>query len=420
MKDRKVTAIVLAAGMSRRIRTSVPKILLDLGGQPLIFHILDTLVSLKLVNKIIVVLGHEKESVKKAISGKFSSVSFVVQDKLNGTAQAVAAVSSLLDRRDNTLVICADTPLITTPALRKFINFFFHNNLDCAVITALFKQKSDLGRILRDDTGRIKAIAEKVDVSGERNEEVNSGIYCFRNNELIKRLKMIKMNKKKREFFLTDIINIFYNDNLEVGGFTLKDNDDILGVNTPKSLIRARRILNQRLIEHLIEAGVLIMDPRTTFLSFDTKIGKDSTVYPFTFIEKNVIIGSNCSIGPFIHIRANSIVRDNTKIGNFVEINRSKLGPDVRMKHFGYLGDTEVAQAVNIGAGTVVANYDGKNKHKTKINRNAFLGSDTIIVAPGKIGKGAVTGAGSVVTRPVASNTVVVGVPARVLKKKNR
>ena len=418
MNKRKMTAVVLAAGESRRIRTSTPKVLLDLAGRPLIFYVLEVLSSLKLVDNIIVVLGHNKELVKNVIKDEFKKVNFVVQKKLNGTAKAVVAACNLLNPADDTLIIGADTPLITAATLRKFINFFFKNNLDCALITALFKQESDLGRIIRDNAGFIKAVREVVDIGSSQNEEVNSGIYCFKNNLLFERLKGIKINSKQKEFFLTDSISIFYTNSLKIKGFMVKDNEEILGVNTPYDLIRARKILNQRLLRVMTNRGVLIIDPATTFFSFDTAIGKNSCVYPFTFIEKDVIIGKNCQVGPFIHIRSHSVIKDNTGVGNFLEINRSKIEKNVQIKHFGYLGDTEIGRGVNIGAGTVTANYDGKKKHKTKIHCRAFVGSDTVIVAPGDIGEGATTGAGSVITHPVAAHTVVAGVPARLFKKK--
>ncbi|MFH1768251.1 MAG: DapH/DapD/GlmU-related protein, partial [Candidatus Omnitrophota bacterium] len=224
----------------------------------------------------------------------------------------------------------------------------------------------------------------------------------------------------KKEYFLTDIINIFYNQKLRVETFSLDDKDEILGVNTQKNLSLARKLLNQRLIDLLMDKGVTIIDPATTFVSCDTKIGNNSIVYPFTFIEKNVIIGSNCSLGPFVHLRQGTEINDHTEIGNFVELNRATIAGNVRMKHFGYLGDTSVGREVNIGAGVVVANFDGKNKHHTHIGERAFIGSDTVIVAPVKVGRGAMTGAGAVVTKDVKDKTIVVGVPAKDFSPKTK
>jgi len=417
---KKITAVILAAGKSKRTKTSTPKVLLDLAGRPFIFHIISTLLSVKYIDDIVVVLGHKKELIRSSIKSEFKNIKFAFQNKPNGTAKAVEASKDLLKGKDNVFVMCADTPLITAAALNNFIKTFFKNNLDCAIMTAIFKEKSDLGKVIRDEKGDIEAIREKVDIKGSLDEEVNSGIYCFKKRILFDGLKKIRINKKKKEFFLTDIINIFYHKGFKIKGFIVGDNSEILGVNDQKNLSLARKIINTRLINNLMNKGVVFIDPDTTFVSFDTKIGHDSVIYPFTFIEKNVIIGSNCAIGPFAHIRSGSIIESYTKVGNFTEVNRSRLKKNVRMKHFSYLGDTTVGDGSNIGAGVVVANYDGKRKHKTVIHKGAFIGSDTVIVAPSVIGKGSATGAGSVVTKPVAPGTVVVGVPARVFKKKKR
>ena len=417
---KKVTAVILAAGKGKRTKTSVPKVLLDLAGRPFISHIISTLLSVKYIDDIIVVLGHKKELVRDQIRREFKNVKFAFQNKQNGTAKAVEASGNLLKGKDNILVICADTPLITAATLNNFIKFFFKDRLDCAIITALFEKRSDLGKVIRDTEGSIEAIKEKVDIKGLPEEEVNSGIYCFRRKMLFDNLGKIKLNKKKKEFFLTDIINIFYRRGARMKGFVVSDNVEILGVNDQKNLSLARKVVNARFIERLMSKGVMFIDPDTTFVSFGVKIGSDSVVYPFTFIEKNVIIGSNCVVGPFAHIRAKSKIEEGAKVGNFTEVNRSILKKNVKMKHFSYVGDTRVGENTNIGAGTIVANYDGKRKHRTIIGREAFIGSGTVIVAPSEIGNNAVTGAGSVVIRPVKSNTVVVGVPAKFLKKRKQ
>jgi len=418
---KKVTAVILAAGKGKRAKTSMPKVLLELCGRAIILHILSALSSLKVVDDIIVVLGHKRELVQNAIKKVFPKVKFVYQKELNGTARAVSSASSLLKNKSNVLVLCGDTPLIKASTLRKFINSFFKERAKCSVMTAVFKEKNDYGRITRDSRGNVVGITEKVELKADLDrEEVNSGIYCFEKSFLLKGLTKIKVNKKKKEFFLTDIINIAYKGGFGAKGFCLEDNLEILGVNTQKNLSKVRKLLNERLIEVASLRGVTFIDPDTTFLSFDTKIGKDTVIYPFTFIEKNVIIGSYCELGPFLRVRKGSAIGSDVKIGNFIEINRSTIGSGSRAKHFGYLGDAIVKDKVNIGAGTVIANYDGKNKHKTIIETGAFIGSDTVIVAPRKIGKGARTGAGSVVTRDVKNNDVVVGVPARVFIKEKK
>lgn len=418
-KKKKVTAVVLAAGKGKRAKTTMPKVLLDIAGCSVIFHILYNLKSLKQVDNIVVVLGHKNELVRETISKEFPDIKFVIQKKLNGTAKAVEAAYQHIKSSDYTLVLCGDAPLIRKETLRKVVNSSVRKKVSCGVLTAKVYQKTDLGRMIRDDKCQLVRIAEKVEKLGAVDcEEVNSGVYCFNSSELLKNLPKIKPNKKKKEYFLTDMINLLYNDKKPALGVVFDDIAEIAGINTQKDLSFARKVINSRLIENLMEKGVNIIDPDNTYVAYDTKIGKNSTVYPFTFIEKNVIIGSNCELGPFIRVRKGSCIKSSSKLGNFIEINRSTLAEGVKMKHFGYLGDTLVQTGVNIGAGCVVANYDGKNKHKTVIEKDCFIGSDTIIVAPRRIKKGAATGAGSVVTKDVNQNTIVAGVPARVLRKR--
>ncbi|MCM8773560.1 MAG: sugar phosphate nucleotidyltransferase [Candidatus Omnitrophica bacterium] len=418
MGENKVTAVVLAAGKSKRTKTTLPKVLLEVGGRPLIFYILDTLRKVKYIDNIIIVTGHKRELLEEAVKKVYHDIKFSLQRELNGTAKAVESAKELLTDSENVLVICGDTPLVTPSTIKKFIKNFFKENAHCSIITAYFKEKTDLGRIIRDRENNIERIAEKVDLEDEvKMEEVNSGIYCFKKKFLFDGLGEITCHKKKKEYFLTDIVNIFYRRGLKILGFTLDDPNELIGVNTQDNLSLVNRLLNKRFIDNLRAKGAVIIDPDTTFVSYDTKIGRDTVVYPFTFIEKNVIIGRNCKLGPFVHIRKDSVIEDNVCVGNFVEINCSRLGEGVRMKHFSYVGDTTVGKKVNIGAGTVVANYDGYKKNKTFIENEAFIGSDTVIVAPVRIGKRAKTGAGSVVTKDVEPNTVVVGVPAKIFKK---
>ncbi|RKY31253.1 MAG: hypothetical protein DRP68_05205 [Candidatus Omnitrophota bacterium] len=414
---RKLSAIVLGAGKSKRIRLARPKVILDLGGRPLIFYTLDVLKKLG-IEDISLVVGYKKEEVKKIVREKFPDIRFVHQKVCNGTAKAVE-VALPFAKEEDILVLCGDTPLIEAKTLRRFINLYFKENSPCALISSRLPFDSDLGRILRNSGGEVIKIIEKQQLTHPI-DEVNSGIYCFKKSYLGKGLKKIRMNKRKKEFFLTDIVEIFSRQNLKISTYFLEDWRQIIGINTQSNLALAYKLLNERLLERAMRKGVRIIDPYTTFLSYDTKIGKNSIIYPFTYIEKNVIIGTNCSIGPFVHLRQNTYVKEGSSIGNFVEITRSQVGPKIRAKHFSYIGDATIKEGVNIGAGFVTANYDGKHKYKTLIEDYAFLGSHTVIVAPCKIGKNALTGAGAIVTKEVENNTVVVGIPAKPLKKREK
>lgn len=421
----KFTAIVLAAGKGVRMKSSLPKVLKTIHDRPLIYYILRQLLSVKEVKQIIVVVGFKAKRVIGRVRRDFPKytkasnkrIEFVYQKALLGTADAVRCAQQKT-RYEDALIICADTPLITAKTLKDFIDFYIKEEALGSLISAFRYETNDLGVILRDEQGNVKAICERIDLPcGTNAAEANSGIYAFKTKPLFENLSSIKKNKKKKEYFLTDIVDLFYQKRYKISAYHLDDSEEILGINTQRDLLIAERVLNQRIIESFIERGVKIIDPKSTFIASGVTIGKHCVIYPFTFIEKNVIIGNHCSLGPFAHLREGTTIGDNTSVGNFVEICRSKLGRAVRIKHFSYMGDTTVGNNVNIGAGVVIANYDGKRKNKTTIDNGAFIGSDTVLVAPLKVGKGAITGAGAVVTKNVKAKTVVVGVPAKLLKK---
>lgn len=418
------TAIVLAAGKGVRMKSELPKVLHELRGKPLIGHVLTQLKKVKAVKQVIVVTGYKAHLVEAYVKNNFRGVNFARQHKLAGTADAVKCAGGKV-RYDNVLILCADAPLITEETISSFISSYEKQNVKCALISASVESDNDFGRIIRDNTGGVQAICEKQDLAkylsaAQSLREVNSGIYAFNKSVLFENLKEIRKNEKKGEYFFTDIIEILYQKSIFAGSYLLTNNDEILGINSRRELAMAEKILNTRAIERFMANGVNILDPQSTFISDNVKIGKNTLIYPFTFIEKNVIIGSHCRLGPFIHLREGTRIDNGVGLGNFVEICRSKVGKASRIKHFSYIGDAAIGTDVNIGAGTVVANYNGKTKNKTKIGNSAFIGSDSVLVAPINIGNHAVTGAGSVVRSNVKAKTVVVGVPAKFLKKLNK
>ncbi len=419
-RPKEFTAIVLAAGKGVRMKSPLPKVLHELCGMPLVCYVLAELAGLKkYVKQIIVVVGYEGKAVEAAVKKFFPAAEFVYQKKQSGTAHAVMVARSKA-KHANALILCGDAPLIKKETLRSFIEDFLTNRLSLSLITARVDEPGDLGRIIRDGRGRFAAIREKVDLRRDNgSNEVNSGVYAIGCRLLFAALKKVKKNPGTGEYFLTDIVNLIYRQGHKTGAYVAGDSCQVLGVNTLGELYAADKIIRQRIIGRLVDAGVKIIDPATTYIESGVKIGRETVIFPFTFIEKNVIIGNTCRLGPFIRIRQGTRVRDGVCLGNFLEVNRCDIGKDVTAKHFGYLGDARIAGDVNIGAGTVIANYDGKNKNKTVIGKSAFIGSDSVLVAPVTIGSGAITGAGSVVTRDVKPRTVVVGVPARVLRKKS-
>ena len=421
------TAIVLAAGKGRRMKNSQPKALIELAGRPLVFHVLKELISLKrYIKQIIVVTGHKAGIVEGQIKKDFSlskpKISFIRQSKMLGTANAVGVTRRKI-KKPNLLVVCADTPLIKSQTLGVFIGTYLRKSLSALVLTADLKEKSSLGIIIRDSKGNLRSIQERISSSNNLaksyGHEVNSGMYCFKTKALLQNLPKIKPNNQKKEYFLTDIIDILYQKKERIDAYSLGDRaEEIFGINSQQDLCLAEDFMRQRLLSSLMDKGVKILDPKTTFVQEGVKIGKNTLIYPFTFIEKGVIIGSNCSLGPFLHLRKGVRIGANSQVGNFLEINRTVVGKGARIKHFCYLGDAKIGDNVNIGAGTVVANFDGKLKHKTQIGDNALIGSNTVLVAPVNVGKAAKTGAGSVVIRDVKPNAVVVGIPAKPLKRK--
>ena len=249
---------------------------------------------------------------------------------------------------------------------------------------------------------------------------MNVGVYCFKIRDLFDALKCVEKNKKKQEFYLTDVIEIITNNGKEIKTVLSDGHKDYLGINNRKDLSIAEQVVRERVLEQFMFEGVTIIDPNTTYIDANVKIGQDTVLKPFTYIEKDVIIGKNCQIGPFARLRSGTKIEDNVEIGNFTEVSRTQIGKETRMKHFSYLGDAIVGSKANIGAGSVTANYDGNNKNVTNIGNNSFIGCDAVLVAPVKVGDDAVVGAGSVVTRNknVPKNSVVYGIPAKIVKNK--
>jgi len=414
-----IACIILAAGKSTRMKSALVKVLHPICARPMIGYILDLVKDLK-INKVIMVLGHKHEEVKK-ILGPGTKV--VIQKRPLGTADAVKeALPSLKNFKGAILVLYADNPLLKKGTIKKLLEHHIKNNLDATLLTAEMDEPCGYGRIIRDRYASICDIVEEKDADDFQKEikEINTGIICFNKDSLCKAIKEVRPNNRKKEYYLTDTIGIIYKKGGIIDAVKTRDINEALGINSRQDLAGAIRIMQQRINEELMKNGITIVDPETAFISFGTEIGSDTTIYPFTVIEKDVKIGKRCKVGPFAHLREGSRLQDDVAVGNFIEIVRSRLSRRAVAKHFGYLGDSLIGRYVNIGAGTVTANFDGRKKNVTVIKDKAFIGSDTVLVAPVKIGKGAVTGAGSVVVKNknVPDRTVVVGVPARVLKKR--
>jgi len=416
---KELAVIILAAGKSTRMKSDLPKVLHPICARPMLGYVLDLVKSLK-PKQVVTVLGHKQELVRKVIP---SGVKIVIQKKLIGTADAVkTGLSALKSFKGTVLVLYGDTPLLKKETIKKLLDYHLENEIDATLLTAYLKKPSGYGRIQRDKYFSISSIVEEKDADEAQKEikEINTGIMVFKKEKLESNLKYIRPNNRKKEYYLTDIIEILAKKNQLVDGIKAEDAKEALGINTRAELASANAIARKNINERFMKNGVTIIDPESTFISFDTKIGVDTVIYPFTVIERGVRIGKRCSVGPFAHLRDNVELKDDVTAGNFIEMVRAKIGSKTFVKHFSYIGDSFVGSNVNIGAGTVTANFDGVNKNYTVIKDNVKVGSDTIIVAPARIGKSAVTGAGSVITKNIPDNAVVVGVPARILKKGKR
>ncbi|MFH1777059.1 MAG: sugar phosphate nucleotidyltransferase [Candidatus Omnitrophota bacterium] len=413
-----ITAIILAAGEGTRMYSQRPKILHKICGQPMIDYVVNAVRGIG-IKKIIIVVGHKSQLVEDHLS---KDVITVKQKKLLGTGDAVMSAKSNIGLDDELLILYGDTPLVTSETLKELLKKHRETAAACTLLTAVIKNPSGYGRVLRDDSGKIQRIVEENDATLFQKvvEEINVGVYFYKAKDLFEALAKIRPLNKKNEYYLTDTISLLIKKNKQIASIRTENNDEILGINSRRELSVASRIIKMCLIEKIVDCGVTVVDPDNTYIEVNVTASKDTVIYPFTYIEQDVTIGKNCIIGPFVRIRRGTTIGNDTIVGNFVELNRSEIGNQCRIKHQSYLGDTLLEDEVNIGAGTVVANYDGKNKHKTKIKKGAFIGCGTILVAPVTIGKSAVTGAGTVVpkNKDVADNTVVVGVPARTLKKK--
>ncbi len=414
-----IVTIILAAGKGTRMKSSIPKVLHQVCDRPIIDYVLEIAKQVGSLKKI-VVLGFKAPEVKKQLTADCITVK---QRKLLGTADAVkCALSKLKSYNGDVLVLSGDTPLLNKTVVKNLIKRHKRTKASISFLTSVVHNPQGYGRIIRDDKGNAVAIREEKDASAfEKNiAEINVGVYCFDCKQLKLGLKEIKLNAKKKEFYLTDLIDLSLQKGLKIQTVETQKYYEGLGVNTREDLAQAEKHLRRGILREFMEQGVTIIDPETTHIDNNVTIGKDTVIRPFSYIENNVKIGSNCIIGPYARLRPGTKIKNNVEIGNFTEVSRSKIGKKTLMKHFSFLGDAIVGSNVNIGAGTITANFDGQNKNVTRIENNAFIGSDTILIAPVKVGRKAITGAGSVVTKgtSVPDNKIALGVPARIISRR--
>jgi len=455
-------AIVLAAGNGTRMRSSLPKLLHQVAGLPLLAHVLNAIDSIPSTaafapldstttsHRPIVVLGQQA----KQIEDKFGTrCHYALQEEQLGTAHAVLAAENTakeLNPVPQTILVCyGDTPLISGQILARVLLEHLTNQATLTFLTAISEQPSDFGRVVRDTDGNVREIVELKRATEEqrRINEVNSGVYCFDQSWLWPALHALPRNVSG-EYYLTDLVAVASSQGCKIatvsGSF-----DETIGINDRVQLATAEHILRTRVLERLMYEGVTILDPASTYIDAQVEIGSDTVIFPGTMITGKTLIGTACrigpgttidesllgngcivrnsvlegstledgvSIGPFSHCRPGAYLARNVRMGNFGEVKNSYIGAETDMHHFSYVGDATLSEHVNIGAGTVTCNYDGVKKNRTIIGDGAFIGSGTMLIAPVTVGEYAKTGAGSVVNRDVPPGAVVAGVPARVLR----
>ena len=448
MKAKKVTAVLLAAGQGTRMKSETQKVLHPLCGRPMIAYSLEA-ARMASTEKPVVVIGNGGDAVQKFLG---DAARWVVQSPPLGTGHAVLQAEPLLRHHTDYVVVSyADMPLLRGETLRRLVEAQQENPGPMTILTVISHDARGFGRVLRTTDGDVQAIVEEAAATPEQLKitELNVGAYCFRADWLWEALHRIPLSKKG-EYYLTDTVELAARDRLPVRAIVTEDLDETIGINTRIHLAEASAAMYRRVNRALMLAGVTIVDPATTYIEPGVAVGQDTVIWPNTHLRGQTVIGEKCeigpntiidnsqigrhvvirlsvlegavvedevTIGPFAHLRPGAHLCRGVHMGNFGEVKNSTLGPGTKMGHFSYLGDTVTGANVNIGAGTITCNFDGQRKHPTEIGEGAFLGSDTLLVAPVRVGKGARTGAGAVVTKDVEANTLVVGAPARVLRK---
>ena len=452
--SKEITAVVLAAGEGKRMKSELPKVLHEAAGRPVLAHVLAALHPLPLRRRIVVTSRRRAEiEAAMAQSGFSEGLTYVVQDPPAGTADAVrVALEAAGNERGVVLVVQGGTPLLETATLERLIEAHVRQSAAATLLTANMTHPSPYGRIVRRDDGGIDRIVEERDATEQERavNEVNAGVYVFDVARLVSVIGKVDSDNAQREYYLPDVIGLLQSSGDRVIG-VVAEKDQILGIKSRADLARAAGVLRKRTAERWMLEGVSIIDPGTTYIDASVSIGRDATILPFTFLEGDttvgdraevgpqarvvnsaigpgarvsfaVVVGSSvgadASVGPFASPRPGTTLESRARIGTFVETKETTVGEDSKANHLAYLGDAEIGRGVNVGAGSITCNWDGRQKHKTIIEDEAYISSDTMLVAPTHIGKRAATGAGAVVRGDVPDEALAVGVPARVIEGK--
>lgn len=431
-------AVILAAGKGTRMKSNLYKVLHPVMGRPMVQHVIDQLRPVGL-DQTITVVGFGAEAVKETIGNQSE---FVIQEKQLGTGHAVLAAKDLLkDKEGTTIVVCGDTPLITSETFQALFEHHENEEAKATILTAQTDHPAGYGRVIRNADGEVERIVEHKDANEDELlvQEINTGTYCFDNQALFSALQEVSNDNAQGEYYLPDVIEILRGKKEKVSAFKTADFEETLGVNDRIALAQAEKIMKRRINEKHMRNGVTIIDPDHTYIHPEVVIEPDVVIYPGTIlkgkteIKRNAEIGpnseiSNCyigeetviqhsvakdskvgnrvNVGPFAHIRPESSVGDNVKLGNFVEVKKAELGENTKVSHLSYIGDANVGKNVNVGCGSITVNYDGKQKYLTTIEDDAFIGCNSNLIAPVTVGKGSYVAAGSTITDDIPEDSL--------------
>ncbi len=430
--------IILAGGKGTRMKSKTPKVLHKILEKELVTYSIDCSKQLKSSDTIVVV-GDQAEKVKETIK---DNVHFVLQEEQLGTGHAVMICDEHIDEHSDILLLYGDTPAIKPETLEKLYSIHKEQNNSLTVVSVILDDPTGYGRIVRKD-GKVSCIVEQKDADDEISKinEINTGVYIFKGSDLKEALKQLKNDNSQKEYYITDTLEIMLNKNLNVGVMIAPNYEEFLGINTKFQLYEVSKIIRSRINKNLMLDGVIIIDPDTTYISPSVKIGIDTVIRPNTTITGNTVIGENCdignstlnnmkinnnvtiinsvcndssidnstNIGPFAYIRPNCTIGKKVKIGDFVEVKNAIIGDNTKASHLTYVGDSTLGENINLGCGTITVNYDGKNKHRTIIEDDVFVGCNSNLIAPITLKKGSTVGAGTTVTKDVPCNSLVIG-----------
>jgi bifunctional UDP-N-acetylglucosamine pyrophosphorylase/glucosamine-1-phosphate N-acetyltransferase len=438
-----LSVVILAAGKGTRMKSARPKVLHPLAGRPIVDHVLRTSGELH-PDRTVLVIGHGADEVRQVLSG-WADLQFVVQSPQLGTGHALLQAEPILQGQNGTvLLLYADVPLLTSATLQRLLETHRAARAVATVLTAEMEDPYGYGRIVRDDAGRIERIVEERDASGSERaiREINSGIYALELKGLFASLHRLATDNAQGEYYLTDLVSQYRQEGKRVETLCLSSVDELRGINSRVDLAELSAVVRARKNREVMLAGVTLEDPATTYIDADVTIGADTIIGPGVMLQGQTTIGTACrihagsrltnavvgdgvtildrcvivdssiaagaSVGPFAHLRPGSIVGADARIGNFVELKKTRLGDRSKANHLAYLGDATIGQDVNIGAGTITCNYDGVTKHQTVIENDVFIGSDSQLVAPVTVGRGAYVAAGSSVTEDVPADALAI------------